>query len=484
MKLFALLKGRDKKKHGSHVQDESNHAAMDAHPVAVLNKPVVSDSDVKSNQKTFNGFVLGKEQSLVVDILEKTKGNYFITGKAGSGKSTVLQYFVQHTKKKNYAIVAPTGIAALNVSGQTIHSFFKFGFGFMDVNDPGLLSSNLKDDTLEHLDVLIIDEISMVRADVMDMIDKKLRASKSEELPFGGCQVIAFGDLYQLPPVVKEDLESQLLQERYGTSYFFGAPAVQQTFTIIEMQEVFRQKEQFFVNMLNKIREATISEPELNYLNCASGLAEKPGSCTTLVLTNKAAEIINNERLMKLSGSEYEYKGEFDGLFTPQDDTPCDKVIRLREGALVLLVKNNREKGYVNGTIATITELDKDRIQIRFGKKIDVLEQETWEKYEYVYNEADDRIEKKVIGHFTQYPVKLAYAMTVHKSQGRTFDDICIDYMGKTAFSPGQTYVALSRCTSMEHMHLNSPISLADIRTNPEIIRYMRSAKAPEEVLN
>ena len=427
----------------------------------------------KKRYKVYNGMLLSDEQSAVVDLLEYTDNCYFITGKAGTGKSTVLKYFVENTRKKVVAL-APTGIAANIIGGRTIHSFFGLGLTIQDVKKESEVNSgiNAESKLIEELDAIIIDEASMVRSDVMDMIDHKLQVARKNYSPYGGVQMILFGDLFQLAPVVKGK-EIPIIQSRYQTAYFFGAPSAKENFVVCSLTAVFRQSDAAFIKTLNKIRIGAIKQTELDELYMCCGNKRQIKTDMYIVPTNEQVSTINNKQLRLLTTDEYTYRAEIIGDAT-EDDTPTSEKITLKVGAVVMMLCNDINKNYINGTLAKVVDLTDDTIKVRIsGVGIICVERYTWRKYQYVYNEEEDTIKTEQTGSFKQFPIKLAYAITVHKSQGQTFDHATIDFKNVGAFAPGQTYVALSRCRRLEDIQLSVPITEQDIIVNHEAMNYM-----------
>lgn len=423
-----------------------------------------------------NNIRLSSEQLAVVELIEKTDDNYFITGRAGTGKSLILRYFRKNTKKKGVFVVAPTGIAAISVGGQTIHSFLGLQITLEDPAQAKFKKLTEEDrEKAKEINVIIIDEVSMVRADIMDMMDAKLRHIKENSQPFGGCQIIAFGDLYQLPPVAKEAYERDFLQTRYGTNYFFGAPAVKNSFKTIELHEVFRQTDPMFVDILSKIREGRATQDTINYLNSHSGTAPMPPKCLTLTLRKDVAAAINNKELDLLPGEITTYTAIPKGEQPPKEnEAPCDIELKIKPGAKVMFIRNDKEGRFVNGTIGRIIRADESGIIASNGRKEFNVERAVWQKYKYEYDKGTKKIERVEVGRIEQFPVTLAYAITIHKSQGQTFDDVIVDYSTSGAFAPGQTYVALSRCRSLERMHLKVPLTVKDIFADQQIAEFLK----------
>ncbi len=423
---------------------------------------------------------LNDDFKYALDALEKTGQSLFITGKAGTGKSTLLQLF-RNTTKKKVAVLAPTGVAALNVQGQTIHSFF--GFPPRIITPSEAARRVTRKDLLrlyKNLEVLIIDEISMVRADMLDGMDKFLRINRENFRPFGGLQVVFFGDLFQLPPVVTRDpVEASYFNEYYESPYFFSAKIFQEPdfqLDMLELRKVYRQESRHFLRLLEAVRINEIDYDDLEDLNerHAPHFNEMEGYIT-LCARNATADRINQRELSQLDTPEFEFlasvKGQFDpGLY------PTDAALRLRLGAQVMFVRNDQEeKQFVNGTIGKIIQLSQDSIVVEteeYGgkkRKIDVPKIE-WEIIRYRAS-ATGSIETEVAGSFTQYPLKLAWAITIHKSQGKTFDRVLID-LGGGAFEHGQLYVALSRCRTLEGIVLRQPIRTQDIITDERVVAF------------
>jgi len=416
---------------------------------------------------------LSNEFIEVLNALENTHRSYFVTGRAGTGKSTLLQIF-RETSKKRVAVVAPTGIAALNVRGQTIHSFFGFPPRIMQ---EGEIFPRKNKRMYQLLDTLVIDEISMVRADVLDNIDKFLRINRKSDKPFGGVQLIMFGDLFQLPPVVSTTFEKQYFNTVYKSPYFFSSHVLKPDifyYEMINLHHVYRQDERHFINLLDSIRLNNIDFDEIQELN--ERYTEPPEDTrylVTLTSINATANSINLNKLNALPEEKYLFQARIDGNFENRN-FPTELILQLKKGAQVMFVKNDGQKRFVNGTIGIISDINSNSIKVLIedtnGMETEIeVEQQDWEmiKYDYVNNE----IKPVVTGVFTQYPLKLAWAMTIHKSQGKTFDRIYID-LGRGAFEHGQTYVALSRCRTLGGIYLAQPLKPRDILVDERIREY------------
>jgi ATP-dependent DNA helicase PIF1 len=415
--------------------------------------------------------VITEEFRQACDTMERTNACVYITGKAGTGKSTLLSWFRQHTKKR-LVVLAPTGIAALNVNGATIHSFFRLPPQVVEPKDISFDAERAG--LLRQLDTIIIDEVSMVRADVMDGIDHSLRLHRKNNAPFGGVQMIFFGDLHQLLPAVTRDLTGYF-HSRFGGLCFFNARVFDHiALTCIQLQTIFRQKDETFKQLLNSLRENNITDKQLALLNtrCIPGHTPTPGDLRlTLTTTNKVADTINTERMNSLPGKPHRFHAITDSN-KDSNSYPADAVLTLKKGAQVMLLKNDPEKRWVNGTLGRIVRLQRDCITVRIGKGEYPVGRTTWEMVEYRYNPQKQKIETNTSGAFTQFPLRPAWAMTIHKSQGRTFDQVIID-LGPGAFTHGQTYVALSRCTSLNGIILKTPIRREDLILDPGVKQFV-----------
>ena len=442
-------------------------------------KSHISQSKLNNWDRPFPLIEITEEFNQALNLLENTSSNLFITGKAGTGKSTLLEFFRNNTSK-NVVVLAPTGVAALNVKGQTIHSFFRFGPD-ITLDKVEKLPSNLCD-IYQKIDTIIIDEISMVRADLLDCVDRFLRLNcKKVGKPFGGKQMVFIGDLYQLPPVIKKS-EREIFKNHYKTEYFFSAQAFSDLpLTLIELEKIFRQKDEKFIEILNAIRNGTVTEEHLNILNTRYDPNYEPNSddfYVFLTSLNSTANKINQEQLAKIDDTLYCIMGIIDGKFDPHE-FPTEEVIRLKVGAQVMLLNNDPYGRWVNGSIGKVIRctVAKDyepcivNVELANGNRVKV-EPYTWEIFEYQYDQNNSTIKTQTLGSFTQLPLRLAWAITIHKSQGKTFDRIILD-LERGAFSPGQVYVALSRCTSLSGIVLKQPIQKKHIFTDWKVSEFL-----------
>ena len=415
----------------------------------------------------------------ILHELEYTEHSFFITGKAGTGKSTLLQLFRQTTKKQ-VVVLAPTGVSALHVRGQTIHSFFAFPPNLMDVRT---IKKRPKNQIYKRMELLIIDEISMVRADIIDHMDLFLRINRENEAPFGGVRVVFFGDLFQLPPVVSTSFEKAYFSEVYHSPYFFDAKLFRENgffLRCIEMEKIYRQDERAFIQLLNQIRLNDMDYEDLEYLN-SRYQSEMPSSEYTVTLSARNAQVdaMNRMELNRIEQPEFTFKATVLGQFDPRL-YPTEAVLTLKTGAQIMLVRNDLQKRFVNGTIGKVETLDERHIGISFmdpsgEKQFLELEPADWEIVKYNLPEGKKGpIEAEVVGVFRQFPIKLAWSVTIHKSQGKTYDRVVID-LGGGAFEHGQTYVALSRCRSFEGIHLKRPIRSQDILVDPRVTDFYQS---------
>lgn len=432
--------------------------------------------------------------SLAADFINHTSKSVFLTGKAGTGKTTFLKYICENTSK-NFAVAAPTGVAAINAGGVTLHSLFQLPFGIylplhhnpesytsVQVSTRSTLFKNLqlsksKRDLLQELELLIIDEVSMVRCDMLDAVDVILKSVRKNQRPFGGVQVLFIGDLYQLSPVAKGE-EWKILQEYYQSPYFFESKVVLENPPLcIELKKIYRQNEQVFIDLLNNVRNNIATTQDLALLNSRLTSAENTEGFVTLTTHNDKANAINVRELDKLPGKGKEFSATIQNEFSDRS-YPTDPVLTLKKGARVMFIKNDtsEEKRYYNGKIATVTHIDGDTIIVEFDQGGDLeLKQETWRNIRYQYNNDTDEIDEEELGSFTQFPIRLAWAITIHKSQGLTFQNAIID--AGSSFATGQVYVALSRCTSLNGLVLQTPITQQQISTDPKVMAYARQLK-------
>lgn len=437
-------------------------------------------------------FQRNPQLDLAFDFIQFTGQNLFLTGKAGTGKTTFLKNLKERSPKR-MVVVAPTGVAAINAGGVTIHSFFQLSFGPQVPRDPDRPQSapaaaedfagagfkrfsREKINIIRSLDLLVVDEISMVRADVLDAMDDVLRRFRNRYRPFGGVQLLMIGDMQQLAPIVKEE-EWELLRPYYDTAFFFSSKALKKsTFVSIELRHIFRQSDQKFIDLLNKIRDNRLDAEALKMLNrrYVPGFQPDDGEgYITLTTHNNQSKQINGVKLAQLDTVVYSYSAEITGEF-PEYSFPTDRELELKTGAQVMFVKNDPTpaRRYFNGKIGRITDLDEKRIEVQCGDDeaaIDV-ERVVWHNTKYVLNEATSEIEEEVIGAFSQFPLKLAWAITIHKSQGLTFEKAIVD--ARASFAHGQVYVALSRCRTFEGLVLSTPIGQHSIRNDSTVAQF------------
>ncbi|WP_052266265.1 HRDC domain-containing protein [Pedobacter kyungheensis] len=422
------------------------------------------------------------DNQLLLDFLATTNQPLFLTGKAGTGKTTLLRK-IRELTKKNYAVVAPTAVAAINAGGVTLHSFFQIPFGplvpMVDENtEVPIKYSDEKTRLLRCLDLLIIDEISMVRVDIIDFIDRTLKRVKGSNRAFGGVQLLMIGDLYQLSPIFHDAWH--ILGSYYQSPYFFDSLIFKSTpMLTFTLEKVYRQSDPVFLDILNGMRENNLSTALLAKLNeryDASLNQEWKDDYITLTTHNQLVNEINKSCLEKLDGEIVEFDAEVSGDF-PKDAYPTDEKLQLKPGAQVIFIKNDSsgKKQYYNGKAAKVTAISQDSIKVAFtdsGREIEV-EKEIWQNVKYSLSEEDNKINENSTGSFAQYPFKLAWAITVHKSQGLTFDKAILDV--STAFTHGQAYVALSRCRSLEGLILKSPVAAANIITDAKVISFIKN---------
>jgi hypothetical protein len=412
--------------------------------------------------------------------MENSDRHVFITGKAGTGKSTLLDYFRQTTDKE-VVVLAPTGVAALNIQGQTIHSFFNFKPNITPEKVRKV--SGLDGHIYKEFDTIIIDEISMVRADLLDCVEKFLRLNGPKRKKwFGGIQMIFIGDLYQLPPVVTSS-EKEIFSHRYSSPYFFSAQIFREsTFDMefIELEKVYRQTEPDFIALLNSIRNRSCTDEDIEKLNgnyLKDFVPPDDGFCITLTSTNDLATDRNLEKLDALPGKVLEFAGSLSGEFD-YSSFPADETLQIKPGAQVMLVNNDKYGRWVNGSIGRVAGVEKAEegeiqilVSLQDGTVVEVT-QNTWELFKYEYDRSTKKISTRKTGSFTQYPIRLAWAVTIHKSQGKTFDRVVID-IGRGAFAHGQVYVALSRCTNFAGITLTKPITKSHIRMDWRVAQFL-----------
>lgn len=422
-----------------------------------------------------------RELDIARFIVEKTDSNIFLTGKAGTGKTTFLKDVKKYTKK-NHIVLAPTGVAAVNAGAMTIHSFFQFGFGpyVKGISEPegNYMMRREKRELIKSLELIIIDEISMVRADVLDHINDELQRIRRNSEPFGGVQLLMIGDLQQLPPITPDN-ELEILKPHYDSMYFFDSKSLRNSdYYCIELKSVYRQTDQRFIDILNRVRTGDVTHSDLDELNSHHVADFRPAqgdNYIQLVTHNRMADAINQREMAALSADTFMFDAKVTGTF-PEDAFPTSRQLEIKKGAQVMFVKNDPDKRFINGMLGEVEEVSDDSISVRLSGKDNIVKVEptAWENIRYHMNEETHKIESTKIGSFMQYPIKPAWAITIHKSQGLTFDKAVID--AHEAFSPGQAYVALSRCRSLDGMVLSEKLTQRAIITDSIVDEYMNGA--------
>jgi ATP-dependent exoDNAse (exonuclease V) alpha subunit len=417
---------------------------------------------------------LSAEQQRVFELIEGTRKHVFVTGRAGTGKSTLLNHLSWNTEKQ-LVISAPTGVAALNVGGQTIHSLFRLPIGV--IADHTIEQNGDVRKLLNTIDTLVIDEVSMVNADLMDAMDRSLRQARQRPLEaFGGVQVVLFGDPYQLAPVPGDGDERAYFADHYRSMWFFDAKVWEETdLEIVELTEIHRQHDDDFKFMLNAVRFGMVTKEIADALNGAGARTPAPETAITLATRNDAVNRINQTALGKLPGRVLSAKAEISGDFGGRT-YPADVNLELKVGAQVMFLRNDADQRWVNGTVGTVTKID-STVWVDVDGTVHEVDPVAWEKYRYSYAPESKQLSKEVIGEFTQFPLRLAWAVTIHKSQGQTYDEAVVD-LGARVFSPGQTYVALSRLTSLEGLYLTRPLRPSDIIVDQNVLNFMRRRAA------
>lgn len=403
--------------------------------------------------------------------MEAAEEHILITGRAGTGKSTLLRHFMRHTKRRA-AVLAPTGLAAVTVGGQTIHSFFNFPPHFLQSHDVRPLPHRRR--LFAELDTLIIDEISMVRADLLDAIDRSLRLNRGRQEPFGGVQMVGFGDLLQLAPVVQGEAQTYFA-ESYETPYFFSANVMNAyPWQKFELTKNYRQgKDPRFFELLTRLGHNEMTEDDLEDLNAR---VFEEGSddmgVVTLTATNAAAAEINAIRLEELEGDTVRYGARITGDFE-QASSPADEMLALKQGAQVILLRNDPDGRWVNGDVGEVAHCSPHELRVKIRGTVYTLERVKWQRMRYDFKPEDNKLVQHIAGEFTQYPVKLAWAITIHKSQGQTLQKVVVD-LGRRAFAHGQVYVALSRCVSLDGLWLRRAIRPSDILFDDRVLSFQR----------
>ena len=448
----------------------------------MTNSVLTATNDIEFNEQFAKAY----------DALENGSRNVFITGKAGTGKSTLLQYFRDHTTK-NVAILAPTGVAAVNIKGQTVHSFFRFK---PDITPEGVHTIKIRRTQkalYQKIDTIVIDEISMVRADLLDCVDIFLRLhGKDRRIAFGGVQMVFVGDLYQLPPVVRQ-AERDIFKDVYPSPYFFDSKIFREVnnddlhprkVEMIELQKIYRQKEEAFIRLLGTIRNRTATNENLKVLNTRyipHFQPDKDELYVYLTTTNAMADRINQEKLDELKGRSYYYEGTLAGEFGVKN-LPTHQSLELKLGAQIMLLNNDSGGRWVNGSIGKIIEIIDDgqvvTVELSEGEIVDVTPFQ-WEMFRFFFNEDTQALESESVGSFKQHPLKPAWAITIHKSQGKTFDKAIVD-VGHGTFAHGQAYVALSRCARFDGLVLKKPILRKHILLDDDVVRFMTSQSSFE----
>ncbi len=417
---------------------------------------------------------LTDEQAEVFELIESTKEHVFVTGKAGTGKSTLLEYVNWHTDK-TLVVCAPTGVAALNVGGQTIHSLFRLPTGVIADEDIDLNDSVKK--MLNALDMVVIDEVSMVNADLMDAIDRVLRQARQRDEPFGGAQLVLFGDPYQLPPIEPRDPgELAYFAAHYASLWFFDAKVWRETpLKVVELSQVHRQSDPHFASMLNAVRHGQVTAEIAHELNAVGARRPLPDhGSITLATRNDMVRRTNERELAKLPGEAVVFEAELMGEWGR--NSPADERLELKAGAQVMFLRNDTQGGsagprWVNGSIGEVVELG-PAVKVRIGADEYEVEPSDWERYRYHFEPDTKSLDRELVAGFRQLPLRLAWAVTIHKSQGASFDSAIID-LGSGAFANGQSYVALSRLTSLDGLYLSRPLRPSDVRVDPVVTEFM-----------